>query len=398
MNFRPGSTIIHARRAQRRLGTGALRAALVLLPLVSLGGCPGPDRPPVTEEEGGPVGPPRSTNDIVYGVEENVSKLTEALWSSSVSTTARFRDERGKGHSLNLDGTLIFAKPRNFRMDLRPGLGDQVMSIGSNDDAFWVWIEPETGTMSWGHHRNAGRPCCEEMPVRPDQLISALVVAGLPTESEGLYGPVRRFGKTHDILTYHRAHPQQDHREYWVMRKPPYLVEMVIFRDAMGRMVMSAYLDEYEPAWDGGPALPHSVNIIWPTQDAKFTMRVDGYQKKRLEEVSPRAFALPTRRNLPEGVRRIVQVDADCEGGGEGASEEWQEPAVPEPGTGEGEQMPITDDAPADSTPEYDSAEDRERRQSAPNYDSGAAAEDESGQEPPASDDAPEYPEGEDNQ
>lgn len=336
--------------------------ALIVLPIVTAGGCPPSDRPPI-EVSDVPSGPPRTTFDVVYAVEANAAKLTQALWSSSVNTTARFRDQEGKHHTLNLDGSLLFARPRNFRMDLRPGLGDQVMGIGSNDEAFWVWIEPEEGTMRWGYHHNAGRPCCDQISVRPDQLLSALVIAGLPAKTDGLYGPVRKFEKTHDVLTYHRAQPYFDHREYWVMRSPPFLVDMVVFRDELGRPVMSAILDEYEPAWDGGPLLPHSVNISWPPQDAKFTMEVDGYQMKNLEEVSQRAFGLPSRRTLPAGIRRIIQIDEDCEATSEpteadaAPAEEEEEYAPYQPDEQSAEPEPEPEyqepDAQQDARPDY---------------------------------------------
>ena len=297
----------------RSIRRGAARARvprfLIFFLLIPMTGCPPRERP--TFEEG----PPkvlRSTDEIIETIEANAAKLDQALWSSSVSATGRYLDGEGGEHSFNFDGTLLFRRPRGFRMDLRPGLGEQVMQIGSNDETFWVWIEPEMRAMHWGHHRNAGLPCCEKMPVRPDQLVSALAVGGLPDESEGLYGPIRDARTTYDVLTYHRAAPFHDHRRYYIDREPPYLVRLVVFRDELGRDVTSAFLADYRTAWEGGPMLPHEVSVIWAQDGAKFTMSVGGYVPKKENEVSPRAFVMPDRTTLPAGIERVIQVDADC--------------------------------------------------------------------------------------
>lgn len=285
------------------------RLFLSILLLLPLTGCPPRERPAFEE---GPPKDLRTTAEIVETIQANAAKLDQALWSSSVSATGYYRDNQGKEQSFNFDGTLLYRRPRGFRMDLRPGLGDQVMQIGSNDETFWVWIEPKMQAMHWGHHRNAGLPCCEKMPVRPDQLVSALAVGGLPDGSGGLYGPIRDARTTYDVLTYHRGSPFHDHRRYYIEREPPYLVRLVVFRDELGLDVTSAFLSDYKTAWEGGPMLPHEVSVIWAQDGAKFTMSVGAYLPKKESEVNPRAFIMPDRPTLPAGIERIIQVDADC--------------------------------------------------------------------------------------
>lgn len=278
--------------------------------LSAVAGCP-PLETPRFEE--GPPRALRTTDEIVATINSNAARLDQALWSSSVTATGHYKDNDGREHSFNFDGSLLFKRPRNFRMDLRPGLGEQVMQIGSNEEAFWVWIEPEIRSMHWGHHRNAGMPCCEKMPVRPDQLVSALLVGGLPGESDGLYGPIRDSRAEYDVLTYHRAAPRAEHRRFYVDRNPPQLVRLVVFRDELGRDVMSAYLTNYKTAWEGGPMLPYDVSMMWAQDGAKLTMSVAAYQPRRDNEVSPKAFNMPDSKSLPAGIDRVVQVDADCE-------------------------------------------------------------------------------------
>ncbi|MFQ5423835.1 MAG: hypothetical protein ACE5F9_07625 [Phycisphaerae bacterium] len=270
--------------------------------------------------------PLRSTAEIIETIAANSRLLDRALWSAGVAVTARFRDSHDREHVYNLDSNFLFAGPASLRMDLRPGLGDRVMQIGSNADDYWVWIEPELGMMRWGRHRHVGKPCAEHLAIRPDQVAAALGVGDLRSPAAGVIGPARVYGKTYDKLVYWRVVPDGgyvvDH-EYWVDRVRPYLIRVVLFRDGFGRRAMSAFLDDYRPAWDGGPLFAHHINIDWPQDDGKFTMRIG--RMRGVEDVSPAKFARPGVDDLPADVTDIVQVDAACD--------TPDEPAGPGPGS-----------------------------------------------------------------
>ncbi|MFQ5430855.1 MAG: hypothetical protein ACE5E1_11150, partial [Phycisphaerae bacterium] len=254
---------------------GRLRAAcgwIGGLCLLGSLGCP----PPVPPSP--PPGPPRELADIVATIEANAARLDRPLWCSPIRAKARFTDEDGRQHAYNLDGSLLFRRPRDLRVDLRPGLGEQAMQIGSNDAAYWVWIEPELSRMWWGRYAHLGKPCVARMIVRPDELVAAIGLGGLPKPADGWFGPARKFGRDHDILYYLRRLPSGEYllaREYWVSRAAPFLIVGVKSRDRFGRVSMSALLDRYEPAWDGGPMIPHAINILWPQDEGAFTLWLD---------------------------------------------------------------------------------------------------------------------------
>jgi hypothetical protein len=257
-------------------------------------------------------GPPRELPDIVSVIEANAARVDRPLWAGSVTVTARVKDEKGKNHTYNLEGSLLFDKPRNLRMDLRPGLGDQVMGLGSNAEDYWVWIEPEMKAMHWGRHRFADKPCARSSGIRVDQLVEALGLGGLPSAAEGLSGPTRREGKKHDILEYRSAGAVAVDREYWVSRAPPYQIHLVNFRDAQRRIVMSAMLEDYEPAWQGGPLIPRAFSIIWPQDEGKFIMRISRLKGMEPGKVASTAFVRPGRQQLPSRIKKIIQLDAEC--------------------------------------------------------------------------------------
>ena len=301
-------------------------AALFLWTGTLLGGtgCPPSPREPVVEDRPTPP-PPRELREIIAAIEANTARLDRALWSNNVLVTARFEDEEGKDHVYNLDSNLFFQRPRNFRMDLRPGLGDQVMQIGSNERDYWVWIEADLNRMAWGRHEYVGRPCVKRIIVRPDELIAALGVGGLPDSSTGLHGPIRRYGKKYDILRYDRRQPEGEwllDRDYWIERVSPYQIRLIRVFDGFGRVTMSAFLEDFRAAWDEGPSVAHAINVIWPER-GKFTMRIGSLRGIAHEEVKSGSFDRPPLDRLPPNVRaNVLQVDSDCD----------EAPATGEPG------------------------------------------------------------------
>ena len=298
----------------RACAAGLVAATLffgVVFPVVTAG-CEGPrsHRGKIAKNQS------RSTEEIVSVIQANAARLDRALWSSSLTVHAKFKDEKGHHHTYNLEGSLLFRKPKDLRIDLRPGLGDRVMELGSNDQEYWFWVEPEMHLMRWGRHRFAGMPCSEHISVRPDQLASLFGFEGLPGAENGFSGPVRRDSSHFDILLYTQtmnpANPggAPMSRRYYVDRTAPYLVRMVNVYDGRGQIVVSALFDNFRPAWEGGPLVPHDYSVIWPQEEGRFTMsavRIEGRTK-----VSERAFVMPTRAELPRGVRDVIQVDADC--------------------------------------------------------------------------------------
>jgi len=293
----------------RRLLVGA-----IALNTVIGAGCGGGDDDRVKDRR--PPGPPRELDEIVGTIQDNADRLDKALHSGSVRVVARMKDSKGKKHVFNFDGTLLFQKPRMLRMDLRHGTGTPVMQVGSNNDEYWAWVEPEMHQMWWGRHRHAGKACVEEVSVRPDQMVSAVAMGGLPGPDAGLIGPLRASGNEHDILFY--TMPDGDGsqrlvRQYYVDRRPPYQIRLIAFLDEMGRKEMTAYLDDYKAAWRGGPLIAHAVSIFWPEEDGKFTITMQAARGVERGKVAASAFVRPVENEVPRSIRgNIEQIDAAC--------------------------------------------------------------------------------------
>jgi hypothetical protein len=258
--------------------------------------------------------PPRPTAEVVETIQQNAALLQSGLFGKHISVNAKVRDAKRRSQSYNLEGTLLYRRPRDLRVDLRPGLGNQVMGIGSNADEYWIWIDAEGGSMRWGKHIYAGKPCADSDAVMPHQLATSLGL-GLPIADEGLDGPVRRGGDEYDILEYIRRtgpHSIID-REYWIDRFPPFMVRKIIFRDELGQDAMIAVLDEYRADYPQAPLAPHKIEVRWPSSDSRLRIEISSFKSVTSDQISPASFVRPTREKLPDGVKDIIQVDKSCE-------------------------------------------------------------------------------------
>ncbi len=278
---------------------------LALLGIVLPGGsgCPSP-----------PLPLPRALGEIIGSIEENAAKLDSPLWSNDVQVQARVTDQEGRRHVHNLDGRMLFEKPRRLFLELSPPIGDPIMQIGSNDQEYWVWVEADINRMWWGKYRHLGRPCANDMLVRPDELLTAIGIGGLPKEGE-LAGPGPKRGAEHDILVYLRQRGEGGWtlREYRVSRRTPYLIERIVSRDLRGEVEMSALLKDYRPAWEGGPYVPGVINILWPRTGDTFTLWLSSATRPD-SHVMPTAYDRPVGERIPPAIRdRVEQVDADCD-------------------------------------------------------------------------------------
>lgn len=296
------------------------RFSLLIVAVLALAvpGCPPPPDHGINNVPRGPKPKDnRPTGEIVRVIHDNEVKLNRALWSSNVAVVAHISDQKGKEHVYNLEGTLLFQRPRNLLINLRPGIGDNVMQVGSNETEYWAWVEPELEQMWWGHHDNVGKPCSQDVFVNPSELVAAMGI-GLPSSQSGLLGPFRKNGKHSDLLEYGRQLADGSTRlaqEYRVMRVPPYLVDIVIFYDELGRRAMTASLGDYREAWDAGPLIAHEISVIWPVENNKMSIKIGSFKSFDESKVKPDAFVRPTDSPpLPESVyAHMIQVDADCD-------------------------------------------------------------------------------------
>jgi len=251
---------------------------------------------------------PVSLAEVMRRVDDNNRQIRFAYKAGRVRLTGRFADEAGRLHRVDLEGGLLYRKPRDLYLDLHHLL-TPVLRVGSNDKRYWMWLLLDIKQMLWGKYEHLDQPDIRSFALRPDQVIEALGVNELPVAAAGLIGPLRRTERDRNVLTYFRASADGGHhidREYYLDRRWPFLIRRLVVRGAVGQVVLDVHLDDYKPI-AGGPLSAKTIRLSWPENDAHLQLDLARRSLPAPDRVKERAFAFPADPPIPPA--RVVQID-----------------------------------------------------------------------------------------
>ena len=221
-------------------------------------------------------------------------------------------DEDGRKHRFDLNGKLLVIPPRHLRFDVQNALGRTEFLLGSNADRFWLHLERDADTFRFGRHATPDAQRAVSLPLRPDWLIEALGLSGLPTDTTGMGGPVQVVESESQrllFISYDEAGQGMVRREYWLSRYAPRLVERVAFRDKIGVELMRSSLSDYKPVGADGLLLPHLILVDWPAADARLEFNVRRWQDRGELTIEHPAFVLEDSESLRGQYDRVIDVD-----------------------------------------------------------------------------------------
>jgi len=279
------------------------RAALPVgaILLAACAGCPPPKPAPVQFL-------PR--HQAIETVNANNRRIGPGIRCTGVTADIRFKDPEDGGHHYVLDGPLVYVKPRSLYFDLRQ-LGSTAIRVGSNPGEYWLWVKPRSDTVWWGKYELLGSLEESDIPIRPDQLMEALGISELPAVPAEDGSPLYRVEPEHHQLIFYgsdRLGRTLISKEYWLDRRPPFLVRRVMFRDRQGRVLMSADLDEHRrPVDDPDLLMATRIRIRWPQNEGSMDLRIGRWESHLSWPADARAF------QRPADARQSVQVDAHLE-------------------------------------------------------------------------------------
>jgi len=125
--------------------------------------------------------------DVVQRINQNNQEIP-TLWASH-GYKATVVDDHKKTHTFTGDGALLYRGPREMRLIGNKEFVGTVFEVGSTNDRFWLKLVPEVDTMWWGNYRNLGKPCAQEIPLRPDLVVEVLGVGTIDTNFNTLPAP-----------------------------------------------------------------------------------------------------------------------------------------------------------------------------------------------------------------
>lgn len=239
--------------------------------------------------------PPTDRTEALQRVNSNLQRIDRPVQYKAF-LSFKFRDADGKTRQfVGNDASLVYSPPRGLIVDVRSPIG-VVAQFGSNDERYWVWVEPELETLWWGSWRNAGRVDTRRLPVQPQDLFDALLLRPLPLALDGNLQPLLRVDAEQQdfrLLFYRLASNRQPAglREIRLDPQPPYMPLEIIDRNADGAVLMHAMLSNYADVEGGGPPAPRKYVVFWPQNGAE--MRMDVTRALFRPDIPDDVFAFP---------------------------------------------------------------------------------------------------------
>ncbi len=265
----------------------------------------------------GPQGvAPQSRREALDRVNANLSRIDRPLGCRGL-VSFRFTDADGRPRAyVGHDARLLFRPPQSLLFDVQ-SLAGTVAQIGSNDDYFWVWIEPEMRKLWYGLWADARGRVGRDLPVPPDQLLDALMLRPLSeTLDDGLLPVLRVEGNDHRLI-YTRLGPDRQPvatREIRLDPRPPYQPLEIVDRLPDGQVIMHAEVRQYEAIGADGPRTARRYVIRWPVNRAE--MRLDLLSVKFRDDLSGDAFDFPA--GWQGAIERVDTRGPDAAGTGHG--------------------------------------------------------------------------------
>ena len=246
---------------------------------------------------------PQNEREALARVNQNLAGIDQPLQYKALASF-RFRDANGRDRRfIGHEAALIFAPPQYLRFDVR-SLAGVVAQFGSNDERYWVWIEPELEKLWWGYWDRID--ATEQLILPPDDLLDVLMLRPLPSAlSGGLRPLLRKTGDEHQLLFIRLGEDGQPCglREIRLDPYQPYQPLEIIDRLPDGRVQMQAYLSKYRRISGDGPYTARKYVVYWPLD--KSELRLDVTRAVFRPELPLEVFAFPS-----EWPGEVEQLDA----------------------------------------------------------------------------------------
>ena len=210
----------------------------------------------------------------------------------------------------NLDGHLMSAQPRNFRLVGGGKIVNSKVIIGSNSDQFWMYVAApgDEPTYVFASHSDfdAGRAQMpNNIPFEPDWVMQALGMTKYAPP------PAVQYTVTPNLRerTYTLSWPATTPSKVPVVKEVVFnhtatgsrpVVRKHVIRDAKGhKEIASAEILDVETAPDGVVQYPTHVVLRWAEQDFKIDLSLRGAQVNQLPPDESARQAIFKRPDIP---------------------------------------------------------------------------------------------------
>jgi hypothetical protein len=232
---------------------------------------------------------------------------------------ANLKRPEGKTTFVNCGGELYLRKPGEFLLRGRKDVAGKAFEIGSSDDRYLLTMYLGEDTQWWGHHRNTGKPCSADMPIRPDLVAQVLGIGNLASDLREPPVPTVQFNNDAAVYMIKWNVPLPDR---WMVQKEIWydvlslLPRKVLLFDPNGRIVLRANLSEHESVEvpgrprDRWPKVATRYELFFPDNGSTMTMMLESPALlSRTDQPKPGVIKFPPEPD----VSNVIQIDADCD-------------------------------------------------------------------------------------
>jgi hypothetical protein len=258
--------------------------------------------------------------EVVSRINANNERLQTLYLNHSFRAEIIERTKDGKTRKNDLDGSgvIMYQAPDNLYMNGRHPLAGKLFTLGCNPREYWLAVEQEKVDTIWhGRMEHLGKPCVQEMPLRPDLLMEVLGVFTIDPNMARFPAPVMKFNNDEDAYMFTWILPQADRfvavKEVWYDRKTmnPRLVNLF---GPEGRILLRAYLSQHrhvkteDVAEAHQPTIAGRYDIVFMETRSRMTIQIEDAYLRYKGAPDPRVFRAPD----PENYAHQNRLDEAC--------------------------------------------------------------------------------------
>lgn len=211
--------------------------------------------------------PQANLEQVMAAVHDNTDRVRSLMASQAVLVVPGVP---------RLSARVACEPPRRFRLQAQTSITGPELDIGSNDDLFWLWLRQHKPPITaFCRHDDYARSAARQLlPIRADWMPELLGLVRFRPEDQH-QGPFPTADGRLEIRSRIAA-PDGDLYKSTILDATTGLVAEQHLFTAAGERLASVRTSRHRVDPPSGAALPHTVEVSWPTSQVDFTLELAG--------------------------------------------------------------------------------------------------------------------------
>ena len=211
--------------------------------------------------------PQASLEQVIAAVHDNTDRVRSVMAPQAVLLVPGVP---------RLSARVACEPPRRFRLQAHTSITGPELDIGSNDDLFWLWLrQHKPPIVAFCRHDQYAQSAARRLlPIRAEWMPELLGLVRFRPEDQH-QGPFPMADGRIEIRT-RIATADGDLFKSTVLDATNGLVAEQHLFTAAGERVASVRTSRHRVDPPSGAALPHKVEVSWPTSQVEFTLELSG--------------------------------------------------------------------------------------------------------------------------